>query len=103
MQKAGKTARHGDLNFLAVDKMPAKAKEVSSFVLAEGEQTGHNHTIQGRVAVLEHENTMYMQVFEDSVLTHPEHKKITFEPGVYKVWKERERDPYLAAIRTVRD
>lgn len=93
--------RHGDINLSPTTKKPG-TKQVKSFVLAEGETPGHLHKLTGSVAVIENDTT-YFEVLESTELDHPEHGVIVIEPGVYKVWREKERDPYLNAIRTVRD
>lgn len=93
--------RHGDINLAPADKREG-AKAVDSFVIAEGETTGHFHKITGNVAVIEGD-TSYVEVLETSTLDHPEHGVVVIEPGIYKTWKEKERDPYMGAIREVRD
>jgi len=93
--------RHGDINFSPTERKDG-AKKLNSFVLAEGETPGHLHKLTGSVAVFEND-TSYFEALEPVELNHPEHGVIVIEPGVYKVWRERERDPYLNAIRTVRD
>lgn len=93
--------RHGDINFSPTQKREG-AKKVENFVVAEGETPGHLHKLTGSLAVFE-DDTSYFEALETVELNHPEHGVIVIEPGVYKVWRERERDPYLNAIRTVRD
>lgn len=101
MLKTNKHIRHGDINIAPVAKKSG-VKKVNSFVLAEGEQTGHFHKLNGKLAVIEND-TSYFEALEDVVLDHPEHGKVTVEKGTYRVWRERERDPYLDSIRAVRD
>lgn len=103
MLKTNNLARHGDLSFRRVDKMPVKGKKVTSFALALGEVTGHSHKLVGNVAVAEFEGFRYLNVLKDSTVSHEEHKTITLEPGVYKVITEREFDYFGAEIRKVVD
>lgn len=101
--------RHGDLSFRSINSLPkGKAKKVTSYILAEGEYTGHNHelTLQGsgKLTVIDLEDEMFFEIEGcNAALTHPEHKKITFEPGVYHMKKEREYSYFDMEMRKVRD
>lgn len=96
-----KIYRHGDLSFHPIDKLPKGLKEVEhkgNFVLAEGEFTGHKHlmTVEKpkEMKMMQDPKTgeYYIQLFDKAELTHEEHKKLVFEPGIYKMHVEREFD-----------
>ena len=86
--------RQGDLLIIKVQGIPAQAVAQKSRVLAEGEATGHFHKLDSG-EVYEQNGTLYFKVEEKSTtaLEHPEHKTITFDPGVYKVIRQREYEP----------
>lgn len=107
--------RHGDVclakvtgkvNLSQAKVIPMKGNMI---VLAEGEVTGHSHTIDMSVAdgimaqLLELENgDRYLEVKGGSVtLTHQEHAPIILSPGLYKNNIQREYTP--EEVRNVRD
>lgn len=98
-------ARHGDLSFRKIAKLPKGLKTRKGLVLAEGEFTGHAHRLSGKdVAILENDSEMYVEVRgSDANLTHEEHSKIILAPGTYKVITEREYDYFLEETRKVLD
>lgn len=93
--------RHGDLSFHPIEKLPENLKEVKhdgKFVLAEGEFTGHKHLMTVEkpkdMKMMQDPTTgeYYIQLFDKASLTHEEHNKLVFEPGIYKMHVEREYD-----------
>lgn len=101
--------RHGDLAFRSVNKLPiGKTKKVLSYILAEGEYTGHNHNLalqgEGSISVVSVDDSLFFEIEgSDAELTHPEHKTIVFKPGIYEMKHEKEFDYFMKAIRQVRD
>lgn len=101
--------RHGDLDFRTIASLPkGKAKKVNSYILAEGEYTGHNHELKlvdkGTMTVIDVDNEIFFKILGGKAqLTHPEHKTITFDEGVYQMKKEREFDYFMNETRQVRD
>lgn len=86
-----------------LQKVLAVAKNMVSpkfVLLAEGEETGHNHVL---VADLETEaevrlyigedGKMYVEVEDEAVLEHPEHLDIPIQSGFWEVKRQREYDP----------
>jgi len=94
--------RQGDLLIVKIAGIPKDAKRKESRVLAEGEATGHMHELNAGEAY-EKDGVLYFRVSGErsSTLLHPEHKPITFEPGEYKVVRQREYEP--RGWRRVRD
>ncbi|MFA5350917.1 MAG: hypothetical protein WC357_06285 [Candidatus Omnitrophota bacterium] len=94
--------RQGDLLIVKVEKIPEGTVKQTSRILAEGEATGHMHELDSG-EVYEKSGVLYFKVTEGrvSTLNHPEHKAVTFEPGEYKVIKQREYEP--RGWRYVRD
>jgi hypothetical protein len=97
--------RQGDVGLEPVAETPdgLEFKPVKSAVLAEGEKTGHAHTIVATMIendrgefpmeVAEKDGVMYLKISEPLPLTHQEHSRITIEPGIYKVQKQVEYHP----------
>ena len=86
--------RQGDLLITKVSSIPKDAVKQKNRVLAEGEITGHMHELDSG-EVYEKNGTLYFKVAENqtSTLNHQEHGALTFEPGIYKVIRQREYEP----------
>ena len=86
--------RQGDLLIIRIDNIPQDVTRQASRILAEGEATGHMHELD-KGEVYEKDGTLYFKVEENNTITlnHPEHKAVTFEPGTYKVIRQREYEP----------
>lgn len=94
--------RQGDLLIVKVKTIPGGVIKKNDLVLAEGEATGHFHKLdQGEV--YEKNGVLYFRVEKGTRtnLDHPEHGTITFDPGKYKVIRQREYVP--AGWRNVAD
>ena len=86
--------RQGDLLIVRAGAIPKDAVKCSSRVLAEGEATGHLHELDcGEVFSQGEAHYFMVEEKASATLAHPEHKPITFEPGVYKVTRQREYEP----------
>ena len=104
--------RHGDVLVQRIDAIPAGAREVPGTVLARGELTGHSHRIaegDGRASLLRAGADLFLRVERTATLVHDEHRPIELEPGLYRVWRQREyvpesaSDPQRVRFRPVRD
>ncbi len=86
--------RQGDLLIVKVNKLPLECKKQNHRILAEGEATGHLHELDSG-ELYEKDGILYFRVEKEQKITlkHPEHGPITFEPGVYKVIRQREYEP----------
>ena len=99
--------RQGDVLVVSVDSIPSEVtavkRENGSIVLAHGEVTGHCHAIKNRVAKFYEAGTgeRYLDLQQQSALTHQEHGTINIPAGKYKVIRQREYTP--EAIRNVAD
>ena len=103
-------SRHGDLGITPIDKIPDEAKKMytgNSYVLAEGEYTGHKHLLQTKERegfnVFISGNDLFLEMLKPAKLSHEEHKTIEIEIGTYKINRENEYDPFLRQIRQVQD
>lgn len=100
------TYRHGDLFFTPVDKLEgSEVKHNGSFVLAEGETTGHKHLLTAdRMTIRKTEDgRFYLSLETPGTITHEEHKTIVLPPGIYEMGNEREKDWFSGAVRQVID
>ena len=97
--------RHGDLWFKRIEKLPGGLKPKDTNIVAEGEVTGHAHTLaSGEFNLYEDSSgTLYLSVKTPSEITHQEHGAKEIAEGIYVVEKEREFDPFSEEIRRVAD
>jgi hypothetical protein len=102
--------RHGDLPVHPVTKLPAgkEVKHNGSFVLAEGETTGHCHRITVEkpqdLMIFDMGNGLYaLNLTSQATISHEEHKTIVVQPGQYVVGREQEYDYFANAVRRVID
>ena len=101
---SGKMYRQGDVLIVRVDELPENAVQAQpalrGVVLAEGEATGHAHTMSAETVTkyqaLERD---WIVVKEPTPLTHEEHNVINIAPGTYWVLRQRvytpERNRYV--------
>jgi len=82
-----------------------KGKKLGHLTLAEGEATGHHHTVtKGAAELYEEEGTLYLKVMSDEIeLTHQEHEMITIPKGEYEIGIVREYDHFEEEARKVLD
>lgn len=99
--------RQGDVLLRSIDSIPADAKicrsKATRFVLAEGEATGHSHTIcelDGTLSITP-DGKLYLRTDDGCELLHQEHGAIAVAPGRYEVIRQREYSP--EEIRNVAD
>jgi len=93
--------RQGDLLIVRIGTIPNGAVHCDNRVLAEGEITNHLHELDTGDVYLE-KDTLYFRIRAGTAtLAHPEHKPLTFEPGSYRVVRQREYTP--AGWRRVSD
>jgi hypothetical protein len=105
---SGRQIQHGDVLLLVVETLPQGAKRIACdnrLVLAEGEATGHAHSIfpPTGAALFEFNEQRYLQVWDNVKLKHQEHHEITILPGIYEIGRVREVDPFQDEIRAVKD
>lgn len=102
-------ARHGDIPLYSADKLEGEIiKHDGSFVLAEGEATGHHHRIRvknpSKMEIRQNANGFYMvKLDEEATLSHEEHATITIQPGIYVTGREQEMDWFSLTTRKVID
>lgn len=80
-------------------------KKLDKPVLAEGEVTGHTHTLlDNNVDVYEHNNGLREFTLEqDTILTHEEHNKISIPKGNWISGIVQEYDHFAEEARNVAD
>ena len=90
--------RQGDVLLKKCSKMPEGLEKIQPIngrlVLAEGEATGHAHTIDAKCGTLfGDEKNMVVVVDQPTKIEHQEHGAIEVNPGVYWVVRQREYTP----------
>jgi hypothetical protein len=101
--------RQGDVLIERIDAIPPAAVPATArgrWILAEGEVTGHTHSVAAEDATLlllelEDEMEMYLRVHTATEVTHQEHGPISLAPGDYRIGRQREYSP--EQIRRVAD
>jgi hypothetical protein len=90
--------RQGDVLTIPVTEIPAGLKKTKTVTLANGEATGHNHTINGGAVGFADEEDALVDYFEvtkeDGVdLVHQEHGPIQHKKGTYRNVRQSEYTP----------
>ena len=105
-----KLYRHGDIVFVRTDKLGSgeKVKGTNNLVIAEGETTGHKHLltiadIMDMEAYRLPDGAWSLHLKAEGVVTHEEHGTITLPAGDYKVYRKREKDWFMGAVRKIVD
>ena|SRR5258708_31412975 len=95
--------RHGDVIIAVVEAIPPEARRSQRMVLAIGEVTGHSHRVEApeKAEMWEYRGERFLKIGATTRVIHEEHQPITLEPGIYRVWQQREYTP--EAIRRVVD
>ena len=99
--------RQGDVFFERVTAIPdqVRAHPLPHVTLVHGEMTGHSHRIADpHTATLfpAGATSFYLEVHAGgATVVHEEHGSIALDPGLYRVWRQREYSP--EAIRVVQD
>ena len=88
-----------------IKKAKVKGKKLKHLTLAQGEVTGHHHTItDGDAELYQNEDgTLFLKVKEKATLTHQEHKAIEIPEGEYEIGIVKEFDHFAEEARRVRD
>ena len=93
-----KMYRQGDVLIEAVDVLsestPIKPKN-GRLILAEGEATGHYHSVDANCGTLggDRDDVMWLTVDQLTEVTHQEHAPIALPVGKYRVTRQREYTP----------
>lgn len=87
--------RHGDILIRKVDSIPEDAELVKNNqrILAEGEATGHAHSLEMPVNILQKGNDLFFNLEKPNAVVHQEHNRIALPEGTYQVIRQREYQP----------
>lgn len=108
-------ARQGDILIEKITSVPTGAKKTKNHVVALGESQGHGHVLTDGVVMYEDASdpdVFYCEVTGKAAMQHlmvssgvwtGEHHPIAIEPGIYRVSRQYQYDPYADAIEQVRD
>ncbi len=82
--------RHGDVLIVAIEVLPKSCKKMDGKTLAEGEVTGHSHTLEcdmpdGFQIYVDPKGGLFFECEDNTRVVHQEHKPITFDKGTYQV------------------
>ncbi len=85
--------RHGDVQIIKIDSIPAVAKKLKRKELAYGEATGHAHRIDIGDIFETKDGQLFLKVEKLTKVSHEEHKTIALKPGCYRVGIKRQYNP----------
>ena len=87
--------RQGDVLFERTEQVPVSARAREGDLLFVGERTGHAHRIEPGPAfeLLEAGSTVYLTWAETMRIVLEEHGPIALDPGLYRIWRQREYGP----------
>ena len=93
--KKPKLYRHGDLLIRQIDKIPESATQLSTNIIAHGEN-GNTHKIQGGSHQVYEtpDKQILFEAKQDLTLKHQEHNMLKISKGNYVVVHEREYNPF---------
>jgi hypothetical protein len=100
-------ARQGDILVELIPALPEKLTREKAkdgrLIVAEGELTGHHHSVAARNGQLYRDvaGILYLLILKKALMKHQEHGPIELPPGAYRVTRQREYSPQ--EIRHVQD
>jgi len=90
--------QQGDVTIKPVPKVPRRAADIGTRILAEGETTGNQHVAQSEDVVLfRHEDNLFMSAPTGTIVAHPKHQPLQIPPGYYVIGRVRVHDHFAAA------
>lgn len=102
--------QQGDVVITKIEALPAGLKKkqpaARGYVIAEGEVTGHAHTIAPEAVeemFVDDAGVVYAQLAKQVDLLHEEHNPVTLPPGFYRFGGVQEYDHFLEEARQVVD
>ncbi|MGJ8650862.1 MAG: hypothetical protein ACSHX4_10930 [Opitutaceae bacterium] len=92
--------RQGDILVRGIPNLPKRLKRLKAtdrYILAEGEATGHCHSleaVEGLTIYQQEDNGLFLKIGSEAAeLKHQEHGTITLPLGNYEVVRQREYNP----------
>ena len=88
--------RQGDLLIQKCDAVPGGVSEVGRIggrlILAEGEVTGHDHSVSEANAEMfsERDGVLYLRAPNGCDVVHQEHAAVTLSPGTYRIQRQQQ-------------
>lgn len=101
--------QQGDVLITRVDTMPTGGRAVAAkprgYVVAEGEATGHAHTLtpEAVLEMREVDGVLYARIAGPVDLLHEEHKPVSLTEGVFRFDRVQEYDHFAEEARQVAD
>ena len=99
--------QQGDVLLKIITDLPSGEKKIISkgkITLAEGEATGHSHTIEEEDSqLIQIGDRIILDLRGKSTIIHQEHKSIDLENGLWEVGKVQEYDYFSKMKRPVMD
>ena len=103
--------QHGETLLMEVKKTPKlKSEKHKNFILAHSE-TGHHHVLESEtefeVMTDKEKDELFVRLYEPAKLVHKKtvdfHRTLDIKPGIYRLFKKTEYDPFAGLIKEVKD
>lgn len=103
---------HGENAIIPVDKMPEGLTEKHKSFIVGHSETGHHHVLEAinkteEFDIIVKDGEIYFTNKYEAKVTHKKthdiHETVTVSPGIYKVNRKTEYDPFQKALRAVWD
>ena len=96
--------QQGDVLLFSTDEIPESAKLAKGLAVIHPGNTGNNHELRGgSFGVFQDGDRKWLDVAEETKLTHNEHKPIALPPGKYEMRLVQEYDHFKDLQRAVVD
>lgn len=101
--------QQGDVVLKLVESLPSGQATLvkpgpRGHVLAEGEITGHAHSVEADTATMtEIGGKLFLTVLAQTTVRHEEHKPVELVPGIWEIGRVVEYDYLAQMARTVAD
>lgn len=97
--------QQGDILIKKIDGLSkGKIEKYAKFVLAEGEVTGHCHTMVGDLSVVKDGDKTFVKIEgQPAEIIHQEHNLVIVDPGIYEIEKVLEYDHFEEEAKRIVD
>ena len=97
-------AQQGDCLLFETNEIPDSAKHLKDESVLHYGATGNHHKLTGGAfGIYEVDGRRYLEVLEETKLSHEEHKPFFVAPAKYELRFVQERDPFSGLVRAVVD
>lgn len=97
-------AQQGDVLLFEINNIPPEAKHLKNETTLHYGATGNHHRLSGGAfGIYEYDGRKYLEVAEETRLSHEEHKAFFIAPARYELRIVQEKDHFNDLVRPVVD